>query len=198
MKKTQRCSWCGTDELYMRYHDKEWGVPLHDGHGLFELLVMEGMQAGLSWITILRKRKQTRKLLLELNPNKLANFGSDFINNIMKEEGIIHHRGKLEASIKNARAFIALGSTTDAAKFLWSFTGGETLLNCWESRSDVPTFTSESTSMAKCLKKKGFRYVGPTICYAFMQSAGMVNDHLVGCFRHKECAKTGAIRHLVE
>lgn len=198
MVKNKRCAWCEKDALYVRYHDMEWGVPLRDRNGLFELLVMEGMQAGLSWITILRKRKRFRQLLHKLNPEKLAATDSAFIDALMQEEGIIRHRGKLQASVLNARAFLALEKTHNLVEYLWSFTGPEPVCNQWASKTDVPAFTEESTLMAKSLKKAGFRFVGPTICYAFMQSAGMVNDHLLDCFRHQQCMLSDTPRSLVE
>lgn len=194
--KTQRCSWGDGDELYTRYHDEEWGVPLRDADALFELLVMEGMQAGLSWITILRKRKRFRETMYDLIPDKIAKVSTAFIDKLLLDPGIIRHRGKLEASVSNANAWITLGREIDIVEFIWSFTNGETKHNRWKNMSDVPAFTPESEAMTRALRKKGFKFVGPTICYAFMQSAGMVNDHTVACFRHRECGS--ADRKLIE
>jgi len=198
MVKIQRCTWCGTDALYTRYHDEEWGVPLRDFDALFELLVMEGMQAGLSWITILRKRKRFRELMFNLVPSKLANTDDYFIDNLMTDSGIIRHRGKLEACVHNARIYLKMAEQRDIVDYMWSFTNGCTRVNNWTGAGEIPAFTEESKTMSKELKKAGFKFVGPTICYAFMQSAGMVNDHVEGCFRHKACKSDKVKRMLIE
>ena len=198
MVKRQRCTWCGSDPLYTRYHDEEWGVPLRDADELFELLVMESMQAGLSWITVLRKRKRFRELMFNLKPAELAKTDASFIDDLLMESSIIRHRGKLEASVHNARMYLKLAGDQDIIEFLWSFSGGTPLQNRWLSGSEVPAYTKESELMSKALKKAGFKFVGPTICYAFMQSAGMVNDHIYDCFRHTACAKRKPVRSLVD
>ncbi len=169
-----------------------------DADGLFELLVMEGMQAGLSWITVLRKRKRFRELMFNLNPAELARTDAAYIDGLLKESSIIRHRGKLEACIHNARLYKALAGDQDVVEYLWSFTGGIPQQNRWVTGSEVPAYTQESVSMSKALKQAGFKFVGPTICYAFMQSAGMVNDHVFGCFRHTACASGNVARRLVE
>jgi len=182
-----RCPWPGTDPLYMRYHDKEWGVPLHDDRRLFEFLILEGAQAGLSWITILRKRPAYRAAFARFEPHAVAAFCGRDVRRLLGDEGIVRNRMKIDAAIANARAFLDLqkehGRFND---FIWSFTDGRPLVNHWTKMSDVPAETDASRAMSKALRQRGFRFVGPTICYAFMQAVGMVNDHLVDCFRYRE------------
>lgn len=185
-----RCPWCGTDPLYMDYHDKEWGVPLYDDQKLFEFLILEGAQAGLSWITVLRKRENYRAAFDQFNPEKIARYTDAKKNKLMLNEGIIRNRLKIESAVKNAQAYLAMQKAGESfSEYLWSFVGGAPLQNKRRSLSDIPSSTPESDAMSKSLKKKGFNFVGSTICYAFMQATGMVNDHLVDCHRYKACAK---------
>jgi DNA-3-methyladenine glycosylase I len=187
----QRCPWCGTDPIYTDYHDTEWGVPIHDDQTLFELLLLEGAQAGLSWITILRKRDNYRKAFDNFDPQKMARYTQKRHEKLLNNEGIIRNKLKVAAFTKNAIAYLnIINSGTRFSDFLWQFTEHKTITNQWQEMSEVPAFTDESTAMSKALKKAGFTFVGPTICYAFMQSAGMVNDHLVTCFRYDELKKT--------
>lgn len=185
MVKTGRCDWCGEDPLYVAYHDEEWGVPVADHRALFERLMLEGMQAGLSWYTVLKKREHMRRRFFHFDPVALADHGEAAVPEWLTDAGLIRHRGKLEALVSNARACLELEEPL--AHFLWSFVEGRPVQNRWKSLSEVPAQTPESVAMSKSLKRAGFRFVGPTICYAFMQSAGLVNDHLVGCPRHGPC-----------
>ncbi len=184
-----RCGWGLGDSLYLRYHDEEWGVPVcPPGSGapvgpLFERLVLEGMQAGLSWLTVLRKREAMHRAFHAFDVERLAAAGEADMARWLNDAGVIRHAGKLAAMVGNARAFLALD---DAAGFLWSFVDGQPQRNRWRDAGDVPSNTPASAAMSRALKKLGFKFVGPTICYAFMQSVGMVNDHLVTCFRHQE------------
>ena len=179
-----------SDPLYVAYHDEEWGLPSHDERHLFEMLVLEGAQAGLSWSTILRKREGYREAFAGFEPEAVARFGERDVERLLGDSGIVRNRLKVESAIANARATLAvrdeLGSL-DA--FLWSFVGGEPRLNRWRSLGEIPAETDESRTMSKELKRRGFRFVGPTICYAFMQAAGLVNDHVVDCFRYREVGK---------
>ncbi|UYN89164.1 MAG: DNA-3-methyladenine glycosylase I [Anaerolineales bacterium] len=182
-----RCGWHGTDPLYIQYHDEEWGVPLHDERCLFEMLILEGAQAGLSWITVLRKRDAYRKAFDNFDPNKVARYTDKKIARLLADPGIIRNRAKINAAVGNAQAFLAVQKefgSFDA--YIWQFVGGKPIQNKRKSLRDIPAETDESRAMSKDLKKRGFRFVGPTICYAHMQATGMVNDHLVGCFRYKE------------
>lgn len=184
-----RCSWCGSDPLYMEYHDKEWGVPEYDDQALFELLLLEGAQAGLSWITILRKRENYRQAFDHFDAKKMAKYTAKKHESLLNNEGIIRNKLKVSAFTKNAIAYLAIKDNGETfSDFLWQFTEHKTIQNQWQSLDQVPAFTKESEAMSKALKKAGFSFVGPTICYAFMQSAGMVNDHTIDCFRHKELA----------
>jgi DNA-3-methyladenine glycosylase I len=179
-----RCGWSTADPLYVRYHDKEWGVPVHDDRVLFEFLVLEGAQAGLSWITILRKRKAYASAFARFDPRKVARYDRRKVTALMQDEGIVRNRLKLESAVGNARAFLAVQEehgSFDA--YVWSFVGGRPRLNRPRSLADVPARTRESDAMSSDLKKRGFKFVGSTICYAFMQACGLVNDHVVGCFR---------------
>lgn len=185
MKK--RCLWAGTDPIYNTYHDTEWGVPLHDDRKLFEFLILDGAQAGLSWITILKKRQNYRKAFDNFNPRKIARYGTRKISELLLNQGIIRNRLKIEAAVQNARSFLELQKefgTFDT--YIWQFVGGQTLKNRWETIAEIPAYTDESVAMSNDLKKRGFKFVGPTICYAFMQAAGMVNDHTLDCFRYNE------------
>ena len=180
-----RCAWCGEDPLYQAYHDREWGVPLHDDRALFELLILEGAQAGLAWITILRKREGYRAAFRNFDPATVAAFDADDAARLLADPGIVRNRLKIRAAIGNARAFLDLQAefgSFDA--WLWRFVDGRPIHNTWASLKDVPARTAVSDALSKALQKRGFRFVGSTICYAFMQSAGLVNDHLTGCFRH--------------
>jgi DNA-3-methyladenine glycosylase I len=182
-----RCFWVSDDPLYIAYHDEEWGVPVRDDRHLFEMLILEGAQAGLSWITVLRRRESYRRAFDGFDPEKIAAYGPDKIAALLADEGIIRNRAKVEAAIANARACLRLRDEPGGfSGFLWSFVGGQPLRNAWRERSEMPAETAESKAMSKALRKQGFSFVGPTICYAFMQAVGMVNDHQVGCFRHRE------------
>ncbi len=183
----QRCEWSTNDPLYIEYHDKEWGTPLHDDQALFEFLILDGMQAGLSWITILRKRENFRKAFNNFDPVKVASYKNSKIDKLMSNEGIIRNKLKINASITNAKAFFKVqkefGSFDD---YIWQFTDGKTKQNSWKTIREIPATSKESDKMSKDLKQRGFKFVGSTICYAFMQAAGMVNDHTIKCFRHKQ------------
>lgn len=188
--KMVRCPWAGIDDpLYARYHDEEWGVPHADEHRLFEKLVLEGFQAGLSWITILRKRENFRRAFHDFDPKRIARYTDKDVARLMGDEGIVRNRLKVEATIDNAKAYLALRKERTLASFLWEHAGGKPIINKAEKVGDVPATTDVSLKLSKALKKSGFRFVGPTTVYAFMQSTGMVNDHLVGCPRHAACAK---------
>ncbi len=185
-----RCSWCGTDPLYCTYHDNEWGTPLYDEQKLFEFLILEGAQAGLSWITVLRKRENYRAAFDNFNPEKIARYTDAKKAKLLLNEGIIRNRLKIDSAIKNARALLAMKkSGEDFSEFLWSFVDGKPKQNNFDSLSKIPASTPESDALSKALKQKGFNFVGSTICYAHMQATGMVNDHLITCYRHKECIK---------
>ncbi|HLZ52716.1 MAG TPA: DNA-3-methyladenine glycosylase I [Candidatus Acidoferrum sp.] len=179
-----RC-WWATKEVNIPYHDEEWGVPLHDDRGLFELLILEGAQAGLSWDTILKKRARYREVFDGFNAEKIARYDKKKIRELLKDAGVIRNKLKIAATISNAQAFLRVQQefgTFDA--YIWRFVGGRPKQNSWKTHKRVPAKTAESDAMSKDLQKRGFRFVGSTICYAFMQATGMVNDHLVGCFRH--------------
>ena len=183
---THRCAWAGSDPLYVTYHDEEWGVPLHDDQRLFEMLILEGAQAGLSWITILRKRAAYRKAFDSFDPRKVARYRQPRIERLLADEGIVRNRLKIEGAVRNAAAFLDVQrefGTFDA--YIWTFVGGRPLQNARRTMKDVPAKTPESDAMSRDLKKRGFTFVGSTICYAFMQATGMVNDHVVDCFRHR-------------
>ena len=184
-----RCAWCGDDPLYVEYHDNTWGIPEKNETVLFERIVLEGMQAGLSWITVLRKREHMRACFFDFDPARLAQEGPGCMSAWLEDPGLIRHRGKLDAMISNARVFLEFDGF---ASYLWSFVNNVPKQNRWTSLADIPAQTDESVAMAKGLKKLGFRFVGPTTCYAFMQSAGLVNDHLVNCASHARCRKLGA------
>jgi DNA-3-methyladenine glycosylase I len=183
-----RCPWCGSDPLYMAYHDHEWGVPLHDERRLFEMLTLEGAQAGLSWLTILRKREGYRRAFAGFDPQLVAGFGDSDVTRLLADPGIVRNRLKVASTISNARAVLEVQArygSLDA--FLWSFVDGEPIRNSWRNMAEIPASTPLSDIMSKELKRHGFRFVGSTICYAHMQATGMVNDHLTGCFRYDRC-----------
>lgn len=182
-----RCAWCGTDSLYVKYHDDEWGVPLHDDRGLFEFLILEGAQAGLSWLTILRKRENYRNAFHGFDPHTVANYSAADVQRLLADPGIVRNRLKIESAIKNARGVLAIQEefgSFDA--FIWRYVHHQPIQNARQSLADVPASTELSDTISKDLKKLGFNFVGSTICYAFMQAVGMVNDHVAGCFRHDE------------
>lgn len=186
----ERCPWAGaTGTEYARYHDGEWGVPMTDDRALFEKLTLEGFQAGLSWITILRKRENFRKAFHGFDAARIARFSERDIARLMNDEGIIRNRAKIEATISNAKAYLALSEKVSFSHFLWGLIDGRPVINKLQSFKDAPTETDTSKRMSKALKNAGFRFVGSTTLYAFMQSTGMVNDHIVTCFRHAPCAK---------
>lgn len=183
----KRCSWVGTDPLYVAYHDREWGVPVHDDRKLFEFLILEGAQAGLSWLTILKKREAYQQAFADFNPEIVAEYDETKIKELLTNPGIIRNRRKIVSAVQNARAFLAIQrecGTFD--QYLWQFVKGRPIKNSWAQFEDVPAKTKESEEMSKDLKKRGFTFVGSTICYALMQAVGMVNDHVTDCFRYKE------------
>jgi len=186
-----RCPWAGPDPIYIDYHDKEWGVPVFDDKALFEFLILEGAQAGLSWITVLKKRNSYREAFDNFNPAKIAEYDNFKIEALLKNEGIIRNRKKIESAIKNASAFMNINERHGGfGSYLWRYTEGKQIVNTWNSMSEIPASTELSERISKDLKKEGFNFVGPTIIYAMMQAVGMVNDHLVSCFRHAECQPT--------
>jgi len=185
MKK--RCEWCGTDPLYVEYHDDEWGVPAHDDRHLFEMLILEGAQAGLSWSTILNKRESYRKAFAGFDPKKVAGFTDKRIAGLMENPGIVRNRLKVTSAVQNASAFLKVAKEFGSFdRYIWQFVDHKPVQNKWKRLKELPASTPESEAMSKDLKKRGFNFVGPTICYAFMQAVGMVNDHVVGCYRYKE------------
>jgi DNA-3-methyladenine glycosylase I len=178
-----RCAWAGTDPRMVAYHDEEWGVPERDERKLFELLTLEGAQAGLSWSTILNKREGYRAAFAGFDPETVARFGPADVERLLGDPGIVRNRLKVESTIANAQAVLALdGAFVD---LVWSFVGGEPLVGAWEQSGEIPSETAESKAMSKELKRRGFRFVGPTVCYAFMQAAGLVDDHVAACFRSR-------------
>lgn len=184
-----RCAWCGDDPLYRAYHDQEWGVPAHDDRVLFEFLLLEGAQAGLSWITILRKRENYRRAFDGFDARKIARYGDSELGALLAEPGIVRNRLKVRAAVANARGFLDVQTefgSFDA--YVWRFVAGRPLTNAWRSLADVPARTPVSDAMSKDLAARGFKFVGSTICYAFMQAVGMVNDHTTDCFRYREMA----------
>lgn len=187
----KRCSWVGDDPLYLEYHDREWGVPVHDDGRLFEMIILEGAQAGLSWITVLKKRENYRRAFNQFDAAKIARYDARKKRALMNNAGIIRNRLKIDATIGNARAFLKIvdeyGSFSD---YLWDFVDGRPIVNRWRTISDVPVSTEKSDALSKALKGRGFKFVGTTICYSFMQAVGMVNDHVTTCFRYADVAKS--------
>lgn len=188
MQETKnRCAWCGTDPLYVKYHDEEWGVPLYDDQLLFEFLVLESFQAGLSWLTVLKKRENFRRAFDNFNPVKMALYDETKVLELMQDASIIRNRMKIEAAINNARLYLDIQKTEGSfSNYVWSFVGGKPLTNSRLSLKDLPAKTDISDAMSKDMGKRGFKFRGSTICYAFMQATGMVNDHIESCFRYKE------------
>ncbi len=185
--KRVRCVWPGVDPLYVAYHDTEWGVPEHDDSALFEKLILDGFQAGLSWITILRKRDNFRRAFDQFVPAKIARYSPKKVEALMNDASIVRNRSKIEASVKSARAFLEMQERGESfSELIWSATNGKVIQNSWRGDGDIPADTAESRALSKALKSKGFRFVGPTIVYAFMQATGMVNDHTTSCFRWRE------------
>lgn len=187
MNTNNRCAWCGDDPLYVQYHDEDWGVPVYDDQQLFAKLILDGAQAGLSWITILRKRENYWQAFDQFDPEKIARYDEDKIAELLQNPGIVRNRLKVNSAVKNARGYLSIqeehGSFSD---FLWQFVDGRPIQNTWQSLAEIPAETPESQAMSKALKKRGFTFVGPTIVYAFMQAVGMCNDHIVSCFRYEE------------
>ena len=188
----RRCDWSGTDPLYVKYHDREWGVPVHDDRRLFEMLILEGAQAGLSWLTILRKREDFRRAFDHFDPSRVAKYDGRKIRELLSNPKIIRNRLKIQAAVQNARAFLEVVDEFGSFdRYMWRFVGGKPFQNRRARLKDIPARTEESDALSKDLKKRGFKFVGSTICYAFMQAVGMVNDHVVECFRYKEIKKGG-------
>ena len=184
---TRRCTWADTDPLLTEYHDTEWGIPERDDRVLFEFLILDCAQAGLSWLTILRKRENYRRAFDGFDAEKIAEYDDAKVAQLLSDKGIVRNRLKIAATIENARAFLAVREEFGSFdRYLWSFVGGKPKKNAWKTDQEIPSRTPESEAMSKDMKKRGFRFVGPTICYAFMQSAGLVNDHVVDCFRYDE------------
>lgn len=187
----KRCGWVSDDPLYLDYHDREWGVPLHDDRQLFEMVILEGAQAGLSWITVLKKRENYRLAFNQFDVQKIARYDARKKRSLMNNAGIIRNRLKIDATIGNARAFLKIveehGSFSD---YIWSFVDGRPVVNRWRTLADVPVSTQQSDALSKALKSRGFKFVGTTICYSFMQAVGMINDHVTTCFRHAEVDKS--------
>ncbi len=186
MSHKNRCDWCTADPLYVSYHDKEWGKPIHDSRLLFEFLMLEGMQAGLSWFIILKKREAMRKAFANFSPEKLARFNKKNIEQLLNNPEIIRHQGKIISCINGAKIYLTLEEKQSFSDYIWQFVDHQPIQNRWKTLSEVPAETAISQMMSKQLKKQGFNFVGSKICYAFMQAVGMVNDHLTGCFRYAE------------
>ncbi|MBI5891929.1 MAG: DNA-3-methyladenine glycosylase I [Nitrosomonadales bacterium] len=185
-----RCAWCGDNALYRTYHDTEWGVPLHDDQALFEFLILEGAQAGLSWITILKKREHYRAAFDGFDATRIARYGAGRIEKLLRDPGIVRNRLKVQAAVTNAQKFLEVQSEFGSFdRFIWQFVDGKPKQNAWRRMADVPASTPESDAMSKELKRRGFKFVGSTICYAHMQATGMVNDHTTDCYRYKELLK---------
>lgn len=185
----QRCEWTGSDPLYVEYHDREWGVPVHDDRKLFEFLILEGAQAGLSWITILRKRENYRLAFDDFDPEKVALYGEDKIAELLDNPGIVRNRLKIRSAVGNAQAFLRVQDEYGSFdRYIWQFVDGQAIQNTWRNLAEVPAKTPQAEAMSKDLIRRGFKFVGPTICYAHMQATGMVNDHVVDCFRYQELA----------
>lgn len=186
---TTRCEWVNSDPLYLAYHDEEWGVPVHDEQRLFEMLILEGAQAGLSWLTILRKRENYRQAFDHFQAEKVAGYDDRKVAELLANPGIVRNRLKVNAAIKNAGAFLAVQEEFGSFDtYIWQFVEGQPKQNAWHSLAEIPARTPESEAMSKDLQKRGFKFVGPTICYAYMQAIGMVNDHTIACFRYEQVA----------
>lgn len=186
----QRCEWCGTDRQMISYHDLEWGMPVHDDNLLFEFLILEGAQAGLSWSTILKKRENYRKAFDRFQPQKIASYTDKKCKDLLENPGIVRNRLKVNATVSNAKAFLSIQEKEGSFdQYIWQFVKGAPIQNSWKKMSDIPAMTCESDAMSREMKNRGFKFVGSTICYAFMQAVGMVNDHTVNCFRYKELSK---------
>lgn len=183
----ERCEWASKEKIYMEYHDREWGIPLHDDRKLFELLVLEGAQAGLSWITVLKKRENYRNAFDSFDAVKIAKYDEKKVKELLADEGIIRNMLKIKSAIRNAKAFLQVRKEFSSFdRYIWQFVNYNPIINSWKGLKQVPSRTRESDSMSNDLKKRGFNFVGSTICYAFMQAAGMVNDHTINCFRHRK------------
>ena len=192
----ERCGWAtlSDDPLMLRYHDQEWGVPVHDDKILFEFLTLEGAQAGLSWQTVLNKRENYRKVFVNFSPAKVAKFGSGDIRRLLNDPGIIRNRLKIVSTIENSKRFLAIQKVFGSFdKYVWRFTGGNPIVHAFKSLGELPATTPESDALSKDLRKRGFRFVGSTICYSFMQAVGLVNDHTRNCFRFKELSESGSV-----
>ena len=186
----KRCEWSESDPIYIKYHDEEWGVPLHADVGLLEFLILDGMQAGLSWLTVLKKRENYRKAFDGFDPIKMSKYGNEKIESLMQNSGIIRNRLKINAAINNAKAFMRVkGEFGSFDDYIWGFVGRKPIINKWSMLNRIPANSTESDKMSKDLQSRGFSFAGSTICYAFMQAAGMVNDHMTYCFRYKELIK---------
>ena len=183
----ESCGWPGSEQIYIDYHDQEWGMPDYDSRALWEKLILDGFQAGLSWITILKKRNNFRSAFEGFDPNVIAKWGEDDVLRLLQDKGIIRHRGKIEATIGNAKAWQIIEAREGFDNFLWKYLDGKPLVNHWTSMDQIPAATDLSTQISKDLKKEGFKFCGPTIVYAFMQATGMINDHLVGCPARENC-----------
>jgi len=182
-----RCNWPGSNPLMIRYHDEEWGVPVYDDRKLFEFMVLDAFQAGLSWSIVLKKRENFRKALDNFQPKKIALYNDVKIQELLQDTGIIRNKLKIQATVNNAQRFLEIQKEFGSFdRYIWQFTGGKTLVNSWKTMDEIPAKSKESDAMSHDLKKRGFKFVGSTICYAFMQAAGMVNDHVVSCFRYDE------------
>ena len=187
---TKHCDWCGTEEIYVDYHDKDWGVPVHDDRLHFEMIILDGAQAGLSWITILKRRESYRKAFDNFDVLKVSRYSSKKIEKLLTNTGIIRNRLKVNSAVQNARSFLKIQKEFGSFdKYIWQFVNHKTIQNKWKKMSKLPAKTAQSDAMSKDLKKRGFSFVGSTICYAYMQAAGLVNDHTLGCFRYKEVKK---------
>jgi len=187
---TKRCDWCGTEPIYVNYHDKEWGVPVHDDRLHFEMIILDGAQAGLSWITILKRRESYREAFDNFDAQKVSRYSDKRIEKLLKNPGIIRNRLKVKSTVQNAKAFLKVQKEFGSFdEYIWRFVNHETIQNKWKKMSELPAKTAQSDAMSKDLKKRGFSFAGSTICYAYMQAAGMVNDHTTDCFRFKEVKK---------
>jgi DNA-3-methyladenine glycosylase I len=191
-RATTRCAWVRADPLYVAYHDDEWGVPVHDDRVLFEFLILEGAQAGLSWLTILRKRENYRRAFARFDPKRVARFGAREVRRLLADPGLVRNRLKIESAVRNARAFLAVQDEFGSFdRFQWQFVGGRPKRNAWTSVKQVPARTPESDALSQALRQRGFTFVGSTICYAHMQAVGMVNDHTTDCFRYRAVGRGG-------